>query len=90
MYTFLIFLILTAVEGIYLWMKWDQIQEYKEIGQEAAKITKLDQDHRYKTLVQVIGKLWNYAKPVFYILGIILIFVNLLVAIIIGTIIHFI
>ena len=89
MYTLLIFLILTLVEGIFIWMKWDEIQEYKEIGQEVAKATKIDQDHRYKTVVQILGRLWNYAKPLFIVLGIILLIVNLLLSIIIGTIINY-
>ncbi|MEK6828567.1 MAG: hypothetical protein AABY15_00375 [Nanoarchaeota archaeon] len=90
MYTLLIFLILTLAEGIYIWMKWDEIQEYKEIGQEVAKATKIDQDHRYKTVVQFLGKLWNYAKPMFVFLGIVLLFVNLIIALILGVILNFI
>lgn len=89
MYTLIIFLILTLVEGIYIWMKWDEIQEYKEIGQEVAKMTKIDQDDRYKTVTQFLGKLWNYAKPMFYALGVLLLFLNLIASFILGAILSF-
>ncbi len=89
MYTLLIFLIITLVEVIFISMKWDEIKEYKKIGQEVAKATKIDQDHRYDKVVQIIGRLWNYAKPLLIVLGIILLIVNLLVSIIIGTIINY-
>ncbi len=90
MYTLIIFIILTLVEGIYIWMKWDEIQEYKEIGQEVAKITKVDQDSRYQKVVQILGRLWNYAKPMFYALGVLLLIINLIVSLILGTILSFI
>lgn len=88
--TLIIFLILTIAEAIYLWSKWDEIQEYKEIGQEVASITGLDQNKKYQKVIQILGKLWNYAKPVFYALGIALLIANIIVAAILSTILGFI
>lgn len=90
MYTTIVFLLLCIIELVIIWMKWDEIQTYRDIVEGAASITGADKNERYSQFVKIMGKVIEYAKPVLIVLAILLLFANLIAASIIGGILGFI
>lgn len=86
MYTTIIFLSLCVIEFVFLWMKWDEIQTYREVGQGAASITGLDENASYKAFVKLVGILMEYFKYFLIVPLIFIIFANLIVASILGSV----
>jgi len=70
-------------------MKWSDIQDYKEIGEGVASITKLDKNKHYSKFVKIAGWVLKKFKVLLFIPAIILIFANLIASSILGTIVFF-
>jgi hypothetical protein len=86
MYTFIVFLLLCALEGGFVYWKWSQYQEYKELAKDAAIATGVDGNRRYQAAVRFMGKLTGIGGFLMVILGIAMIFVNFIIALILGGI----
>ena len=90
MFTLIIFTILCAIEFAFVYMKWNDIQDYKEIGEGVANITKLDKNKHYSKFVKIAGWVLNKFKVLLIIPLIILLLANLIASSILGTILYFI
>ena len=84
MYTFLIFVALCAIEFIIVKLKWDDIQDYREIGKGVASITGIDKNKKYSTFVRIAGKFFGFFKVFMIIPIIIMVIFNFIAALILG------
>jgi len=84
----LVFLSLCLIEAIIIWMKWNEIQDYRNLGKDVASVTGLDKNEKYGAFVRIAGKVLAYAKPILIVLGIVLLVVNYIAALIIGGILN--
>jgi len=68
-------------------MKWNDIQDYKEIGEGVASITKLDQNKHYSKFVRIAGWVLKKFKVLLFIPAILLLIANFIASSILGSII---
>ena len=86
MWTFSIFLLLCLIEGVIVYMKWSEIEEYRELGKDVAIATGLEKNRRYSAFVRIAGKVVGVAKYLLIILVPVILIVNLIIAGVLGTI----
>lgn len=86
MYTSIILLLLCAVEAGFIYWKWSEIEEYRELGKDVAIATGLDKNRRYSAFVRIAGKLTAIGKYILIALIPVLFIINLIIAAILGTI----
>ena len=87
MYTFLIFIALCAIEFIIVKLKWDDIQDYREIGKGVASITGIDKNKKYSAFVKIASKFFGFFKVFIIIPIIIMVIINFIAALILGGLI---
>lgn len=84
MYILIIFAILTLAQSIFIYSKWSNIQDYRELGQDLADVSGLSRKQAYTKTIRVLGNVLSNFKTVLIIpIGIIL-FLNLIVSLILG------
>lgn len=87
MYSLIVFGVLTLIEFLFIWSKWSDIKDYQEMGKGVADFTGASKKKVYTKSVTMIGNvLANFKKLLLIPLGILL-FINLLVSIVLGSII---
>jgi len=90
MYTLIILLLLCAVEaGLFYW-KYNEIQEYADLGKGVAKITGVDKAKHYGIFIKIASKFLAVGKIILIVLVPIIFIINWIVAGILGTILSFI
>lgn len=87
MYSLMVFGVLTLIEFLFIWSKWSDIKDYQEMGKSVADFTGTSKKKVYTKSVTMIGNvLGNFKKLLLIPLGILL-FVNMVVSIVLGSII---
>jgi hypothetical protein len=90
MYSIILFLVICLAQyGLYLWKK-SEIDDYQEVGYGVANFTGLDKNHVYKQSIILLSNVVNIFKRFLWPAVIILGFINLMLSIIVGSLIHFI
>jgi len=87
MYIFLIFIALCAIEFLFFWWKWSDIQDYREIGKDVASITGIDKNKKYSAFVKIASKFFGFFKVFIIIPVILLVIINFIASLILGGII---
>ena len=90
MYITIILVLLCAVEFGVVYMKYSDIQDYREIGKDVAIVTGVDKNRRYSAFVRVAGKVLKMSSYLLWIIIPVIFVINLIVASILGTILSFI
>jgi uncharacterized membrane protein YkgB len=86
MYTTIIFLLLCLIEGVIFYLKWDQAQEYKEMTHDVAVATGVENNRKYKAAVRFMAKVSGIGTIIMLVIGVLLLFVNFIIALILGGI----
>jgi hypothetical protein len=90
MYTTIIFLLLCVVEFVFCWIQWDQIESYRNLGQDVAIATGVEKHRRYTAFVRIAAKIISVGKVVLLALIPVILLINFIIAVILGTILSFI
>lgn len=90
MYTTIIFFLLCLLEGGFIYWKWSQYEEYKEMAKDVAIATGIDANRKYQAAVRIISWLTGIGGILMIVLGVALLFVNIIIALILGGILAFI
>ena len=86
MFTTIIFLLLCLIEGVIFYLKWSQAQEYKEMTHDIAVATGVENNRKYKAAVRFMTKISGLGTIIMFVIGALLLFVNLIIALILGGI----
>ena len=90
MYSFILFLVITGLQYLFFIWKRSEVRDYQELAKGVADITTLSRRQVYSKSVRFLSNiLIMVSKGLWFIIPVIL-FVNLMVSIIIGTFTHFI
>jgi hypothetical protein len=90
MYTTIIFLLLCLAEGGFVYWKWSEIEDYRNLGKDVAIATGVEKNRQYSAFIRIAGRVLGVAKYLLIILVPVLLIVNLIIASILGTILSFI
>jgi hypothetical protein len=86
MYSLIFFLVLTLAQyGFYIWKK-SEVSDYQETATSLANFTTVDTHQLYKKSIIFLSNVVNIFKRFLWPAVIILLFINLMVSIIIGTV----
>lgn len=86
MFTFIILILLCAIQAGFVYWKWSEIQDVQDVGKSVAGVTGLDKNKKYGAVIKFLGKILKVGKYVLMILIPILFIINLIVSAILGTI----
>ena len=84
MYILIIFTILTLVQSIFIYSKWSNIQDYRELGRDLADVSGLSRKQTYTKTIRVLGNVLSNFKTILIIPVGIILFLNLIVSLILG------
>jgi len=85
----IVFLVLCAVELGIFYLKYNDIQDYKELGQDVAIATGVEKHRRYGAFIRIAGKILGFTKYLLIIIIPLLLLANWIVALILGSILNF-
>ena len=85
MYTLSIFLILCILQLIFIWVKWSEIKEYSDLVGETVESTGISKNKTYKKAVMISGHLLRNFKKLLWIPTILIMFANIIAALVVGT-----
>jgi len=88
MYSLILFILVCLAQYMFFLWKRSDIREYQEIGSDVANLTGVDKHHVYKKSIRIVGNILNNFKTLLIIPIIILLILNLILSVIIGTGIH--
>ena len=88
MYIWIVFLALTLLEGVVAWMKWDEVNDYAELGRDVSGLTGFDKKKAYSFVVKVLLKIKMVARWLLFIIIPAILLINLIVSLIIGGILE--
>jgi len=86
MFTILVFTILVAVQFGFLYMKWSDIQDYRELYNGVTDATGISAHKKHKALIVVISKVLSIFQKLIIIPIVVLLVADLIVSLILGGI----
>lgn len=89
MYSFITFLIICLLQYLFFLWKRSEVRDYQEIGRGVADVTTLSKRQAFTRSVTFISNILVMLSRGLWVIIPVILFVNLMVAIIIGTLTHF-
>jgi len=80
----LIFIIITFVQAIFIWMKWQDIQDYHQLGISAAGLLNVDRTSIYIKFLKLMSWILTMLKRFIIVPICILLFINFILSLVLG------
>mgnify|MGYP000312492955 FL=1 len=74
------------IQFLFIWVKWSDIRDYRELGTDIADMTGVSKKSFYEKLVRTFGFLWSNFKKMLIIPIVVIVFINFVVSLVLGGI----